>query len=233
MTTSTFRPDYQQRMLACGQSAVSGLWHPYAYINGGGLNVEWFLREIVNRGHTKNDALITLGELEKQADIIPASADLPLFVPHLGGRVSPAQPNLRGAWTELSWSHTLPALYRALLEGVALEYAVYQEGLRDLYPDLKWKELRLTGGGAHSTLWTAIKADALQLPIRRVARGEGAPLGAALLAGYGVGVFKSLPDAARQWISLEKATLPRRSLKPLYAQRLARYQDLLHSLDRL
>jgi xylulokinase len=188
---------------------------------------------MINWGHAKSVGPITLADLEKQAETILPSAELPLFVPHLGGRVSPAQPHLRGAWVGLTWSHTLPTLYRALLEGVALEYALYQEGLQDLYPDLKWKELRQTGGGAHSPLWSRIKADALQLPLRCVARGEGAPLGAALVAGYGVGVFQSLPEAARHWISLEEATRPRRSLKRLYAQRLSRYKNLLHSLDRL
>jgi len=25
-----------------GESITQGLWHPYAYVNGGGLNLEWF-----------------------------------------------------------------------------------------------------------------------------------------------------------------------------------------------
>ena len=47
-TTRTFRPDTAHRVLSWGRSAVPGLWHPYAYINGGGMNLEWFRREIAN-----------------------------------------------------------------------------------------------------------------------------------------------------------------------------------------
>jgi len=62
----------------------------------------------------------------------------------------------------LNWSHTAAHLYRAVLEGVALEYRLY----RDV----------------------------------QINRPEGAPLGAALLAGCGVGLFRSLDSAAGEWI---------------------------------
>lgn len=233
MTTAEFRPDTNNRMLACGQSAVPGLWHPYAYINGGGMNLEWFRREMANRGRTSGDDLMTFDELNELAETIESDASLPIFVPHLCGRVCPAQPNMRGAWIGLTWAHTLACLYRAALEGVALEYAVYKRGLLTLYEGLKIKELRVTGGGEQSTLWNQLKADAMQTPMRRVARSEGAPLGAAMLAGYGVGLLRSLPLAARQWITLGEATRPQRTLAKLYAERVARYEALLEHLNNI
>ena len=231
MTTSRFRPDVARRMLACGQSAVPGLWHPYAYINGGGMNLTWFCREIADRGRTGGKDRLDLARLDALAAAIEPDRTLPLFVPHLGGRVCPAQPDLRGAWVGLTCDHGLGALYRAVLEGVALEYAVYKKGLLALYEGLKIKELRVTGGGQESTLWNAIKADAMQTPLRRVSRGEGAPLGAAMVAGCGVGLLESLPEAARQWITLAEVTRPRRSLAALYAARLARYEAILEHLN--
>ena len=47
-TTKTFQADMSEKTLGCGQSATPGLWHPYAYINGGGLNLEWFRKEIAS-----------------------------------------------------------------------------------------------------------------------------------------------------------------------------------------
>ena len=231
MTTAAFRPDVKHRILACGQSAVAGLWHPYAYINGGGMNLEWFCREMANRGCASGRSQTTLEDLDKQAATIKPDVLLPLFVPHLGGRVCPAQPDLRGAWTGLAWDHSFAHLYRAVLEGGALEYAVYKQGLLKLYDELKIKELRVTGGGEQSSLWNQIKADALQTPLRRVSRSEGAPLGAAMLAGFGVGVLRSLPEAARQWVALAETTRPQRALAPLYAARLARYETILERLN--
>ena len=84
-----------------------------------------------------------------------------MFIPHLGGRVCPSQPRLRGAWIGLDWSHTLGHLFRAALERVALEYGIYLQILKSLYPDLKISEIRITGGGEKSHIWNQIKADVL------------------------------------------------------------------------
>ena len=230
-TTAAFRVDHDNRMLACGQSAVPGLWHPYAYINGGGMNLEWFRREIANRGRSAGRALLSFDQLNAQAARLVPRDDLPLFVPHLGGRVCPSQSELRGAWTNLTWSHTAAHLYRSVLEAVALEYALYKSVLGSLYENLPLGELRVTGGGEKSALWNRLKADALQIPVRRIARCEGATAGAAMVAGFGVGVLKDLPSAANQWIRLGRTTLPDAAQAGHYARRLARYRRLLNVLD--
>jgi xylulokinase len=230
-TAASFRADRKHRMIGCGQSAVPGLWHPYAYINGGGMNLEWFRRELANRGATAGRGLLSFEDLNERVDRIEPREDSPLFVPHLGGRVCPGQPELRGAWAGLSWDHTLTDLYRAVLEGVALEYAVYKKVLLELYGRLPFTELRITGGGEKSGPWNRLKADALQMPVRRIARSEGAPLGAALVAGHGVGVFADLPEAARRWIALGEKTQPKKALAGHYQRRLVRYEKLLECLQ--
>ncbi len=232
-TTGRFRADKRHRVLGCGQSAVPGLWHPYAYVNGGGMNLEWFRRGIAGAGRTGDKDLIRLDQLNEMAAAVDPSQGLPIFIPHLGGRVCPAQPDLRGAWAGLTWNHTLGHLYRAMLEGVALEYGIYRQVLLATFQQFKLTELRITGGGEKSGLWNQIKADVLRTPVRRVARSEGAPLGAAMLAGYGVGLFKSLPGAARRWIRHGQMTRPRKSMAAHYARRLATYQDLIDRLNRM
>ncbi len=226
-TTTAFQPDRNHRMLGCGRSATPGLWHPYAYINGGGLNLEWMLNELLNLGQRKGRNRITFSQLDALATQVVPSASDPLFLPHLGGRVCPSEPNQRGAWIGLSWEHGIGHLYRAALEGVALEYGVYRNVLREMFPALRLKELRITGGGENSAVWNQIKADALQTPVRRVSRPEGAPLGAALLAGFGVGLFQSLPAAAKRWISLGEAVRPDRALAAHYQHRQSEYERLL------
>ena len=139
MTTAEFRPDVESRMLACGQSAVPGLWHPYAYINGGGMNLEWFRREMANCGRTSGKDLLTLAQLDALAAEIEPDQTSPMFVPHLGGRVCPAQPNLRGAWVGLTWS-TMAHLSRRGRRRYAVTKAC---------PPLR-SELRAIGGGEQS-----------------------------------------------------------------------------------
>ncbi len=229
-TTREFRPDKLHKILSCGQAATPGLWHPYAYINGGGMNLEWFREHIVgSRGASARK--LDLGDLDRQADSIAPTGELPLFVPHLGGRVSPSWPCLRGAWVGLTWAHTAGHLWRASLEGVALEYAIYRQVLLRLHPSLRLAEARVTGGGEKSALWNRIKADVLGMRVVQVNRSEGASLGSALLAGYGVGLFKDLDATARSWIGTGRDFEPDHRLAGYYSARLDRYQHLLDALN--
>ncbi|MDD5199160.1 MAG: FGGY family carbohydrate kinase [Terrimicrobiaceae bacterium] len=222
-TTDRFLPDQKHRMLTCGQSVVPGLWHPYAYVNGGGMNLEWFRKEIRRES--------SLAELDEAAAAVSLSDDLPFFVPHLAGRVSPAQPHLRGAWAGLTWAHNSAHLYRAILEGVALEYGIYCDALKSLDPRFKIAEVRVTGGGECSRTWNSIKAAVLNSPVVQMASGEGAPMGAALLAGHAAGIFKDLDAAAQKWARRGIVTRPGRPDRALIQRRLMRYRKLLDHLD--
>jgi len=226
-TTSVYRADTAHGILGWGRSATPGLWHPYAYINGGGMNLEWFRKELAASGRAKPPSF---DALNRQAVRITPSIDDPFFVPHLGGRVSPGWPELRGAWAGLTWSHTTGHLYRAVLEGVALEYGVYRDVLTELVTDLKLREVRVTGGGEKSAPWNQIKADVLGARVVQVTRPEGAPLGAALLAGHGVGLFRSLDATARRWIQTATPVKPDATRRALYDTRLDRYRHLLNAM---
>jgi xylulokinase len=229
-TTSTFRPDRRQRILSCAHAATPGLWHPYAYINGGGMNLKWFADQRFHTG-AKSSSASAFAALDRAAARLLPDADAPFFVPHLGGRVSPSWPGLRGAWVGLNWSHTTAHLWRAMLESVALEYAVYRQALAALFPRLRVAELRVTGGGQKSALWNQIKADALGVKVVQIAHNQGAPLGSALLAAYGAGLVKDLDQAAHQWITTGKVTRPEATASTRYQPRLKRYQTLLASLN--
>lgn len=230
---SRFTPDAEEGILSCARSVTPGLWHPYAYVNGGGMNIEWFRGLLAQGGgrRTPDAALADTAALDRLAAAVEPTDDLPLFVPHLAGRVSPPQPHLRGAWTGLTHAHGVGELYRAVLEGVALEYAVYVAAIRRLLPAAKLEELRSTGGGAASGVWNRIKADTLQLPVRPVVENQGAPAGAAIVAGWGAGIFKSPDAAARRWVKTAAAVKPARSQATLTARRLDRYRTLLRALD--
>jgi xylulokinase len=164
------------------------------------------------------------------AKIAPRDDD-PFFIPHLGGRNSPSQPLLRGSWAGLNWSHSAGHLYRALLEGVALEYCIYLQVLRTLNPELAIHEIRVTGGGERSAVWNQLKADALQVEVVQVTRPEGAPLGAAILAGWGVGLFDNLQSTADRWVQTGNRFPPRSEWAAHFQQRVARYRTLIDRLN--
>lgn len=217
-TTNRFIADRRTQTLACGQSAVPGLWHPYAYINGGGMNLEWFRHEFAGGKR--------LDELDRE---LPApKEDFPMFVPHLGGRNNPSWPGLRGGWAGLTREHGRAHLYYAVLESVALEYGLYRDVLRSLDRKFAMREIRVTGGGERSAAWNAIKAGVLGCPVVQMSRRGGASMGAALLAGVGTGVLPDLATAAESWAVAGAVTKPAR--QPFYARRLRKYAGLLDHL---
>jgi xylulokinase len=222
-TTSRFCADLETQTLSCSHSATPGLWHLYAYVNGGGMNLEWFCKTILGERN--------FAKMDEGAEAIPLSDDLPMFVPHLGGRVSPSQPELRGAWVGLNWSQRKYALYRAVLEGVALEYGIYREILQSLDRNFQIKEVRVTGGGERSKFWNRMKAGVLGSPVTQIAKGEGAPCGAALLAGFGIGLFPDLGVAAQKWIELGGTIKPLPTEVEFFSRRLSRYRSLLSLLS--
>jgi xylulokinase len=196
--TDRFIADTQHRTLITMRSVVTGLWNPLAYIAGGGLIQRWYRDTFFNTLQAqpqtpREDLYDSMAEL---AATIPPGAEGLFFSPHLGGRICPAAPAMRGAWTGFSWGHTQAHFIRAMLESVALEYAYYLSILRELILDLNLVEARVIGGGARNPRWNQIKADVLGVSFQRLQRAEFATWGCALIAGYAVGIFNDLAQAA-------------------------------------
>jgi xylulokinase len=96
----------------------------------------------------------------------------------------------------LTLQHGQAELVRAVMEGVTL--ACY-----DAYRVLAEsgsapRRLILAGGGSRSPLWRQMVADVFGLPVHRLGLTEQSAVGAALLAGAGVGLFEP-GAAARAW----------------------------------
>jgi len=228
-TTADFRADAKSMVLSCGRSAIPGLWHPYAYINGGGMNLEWFREKLAGAPGAAGPDFEQLNTL---AAAVTPSDDDPYFIPHLGGRVSPSWPHLRGAWVGLTWEHGPGHLFRSVLEGVALEYGIYLRSLAELFGPGTVSEVRVTGGGEKSAAWNRIKADTLGVPMVQVMGAGGAPLGSALLAGYGEGTLRDIEGAAAAWIRTGTVTRPDPARTEAGRRRTERYAALLESVNR-
>jgi xylulokinase len=226
-TVSAFAPDLSSRIMGCGRSAVPGLWHPYAYINGGGLNLNWFIEKVLGKADLA-EGLAGLGKAIAGRE--PLETD-PWFLPHMEGRVMPSDPGLRGAWAGVTRDHDAAHLYRSILEAVAFEYAVFRDAVSSLHPGLEFTELRATGGGASEPAWNEIKADVLGMGIAVIEGSGGAPRGAALVAATASGTLSDLAAAARVWARPGRIFSPHPERAGIYGRRRARYKQLLPSLS--
>jgi xylulokinase len=196
--TDTFVADVEHRALLTMRSVIPGLWNPLAYIAGGGIALRWFRDQFFNRlrGEEQAPPGHLYDEMIAQASKVPPGSDGLFFSPHLGGRICPATPEMRGAWLGFSWGHTQAHFARSVLESVAYEYAFYLGILRQLIPDLNLFEARVVGGGARSPVWNGIKADVLGVPYQPLQGSEFGSWGSAMIAGKAAGLFDDLAATA-------------------------------------
>jgi len=168
--TDHFVADTTHHALLTMRSVIPGLWNPLAYIAGGGQALRWFKDQFTNYElRTTSDDLPlrrssfvvrSYDEMIAEAAAVPLGSEGLFFSPHLGGRICPATPEMRGAWLGFSWGHTRAHFFRAMLESIAYEYAWYLRVLREYIPNLELTEARAVGGGARSDVWNRIKAHA-------------------------------------------------------------------------
>ena len=231
--TAEYVADVKNRALLTMRSVVPGLWNPLAYVAGGGIALRWFRDQFYNafRGEKQEFAVDLYSEMIAQAAKVPPGSEGLFFSPHLGGRVCPATPEMRGAWLGFSWGHTQAHFTRSVLESVAYEYAYYLSILRDLIPDLDLFEARVVGGGGRSPLWNQIKADVLGVPYQPLQGSEFGSWGSAMIAGKAAGVFNDLATVAHEHaLPAEAPIQPNHENHQVYqplAARYARWQRVL------
>jgi xylulokinase len=224
--TGRYVADEKHRALLTMRSVIPGLWNPLAYIGGGGLALRWFRDQFYNTLHglpqpAEGDLY---DEMAAAAAQIAPGADGLVFSPHLGGRICPAAPAMRGAWIGFSWGHTQAHFFRAVLESVAFEYAFYLQILKAQLPDLALFETRVVGGGARSAAWNQIKADVLGVPYQRLQRAEFGTWGSALIAGKAAGLFDDLAEtAALHAQPAGEPTRPGSARREVYDRLIERY----------
>jgi xylulokinase len=221
MCTDTFAPDLEHRTLMATHSVIPGTYIALAFINGGGLALRWFRDEIACIAG--DDAYARLDRLA--AAVEPGAGGL-LWFPHLQGRVLPPQPHARGAWVGLTGGHTHGHLFRALLEGIAYEYAAWAGLAQAGTSTARLQHARALGGGAGSRLWNQIKADVLGITWLPTQRQECGVLGDALIAAAATGHVDDLAATAKRWQRTGEPVTPDPG-------RTRRYRDLRQAYDAL
>jgi len=145
--------------------------------------------------------------LTAEAATVPPGCQGLLWTPYLMGERTPhLDPDARGALVGLTAAHTRAHVIRAILEGVAFS-------LRDtftLFDEMKIavNRIRLGGGGARSSLWRQIQADVYGHEVEIVEAEEGAAYGAAILAGVGAGIWKSVDEACSAVVRVATTVQP-------------------------
>jgi len=220
LATDSFIAD-TEGLVYSSRSVVENTWYTMSYINGGGLNLEWF-RDSFASGKS-------FDELDQSARDISAGSEGLIFIPHLEGRAYPNNPDLRGQWQGFTRAHGMGHFYRSILEGIGYEYALYMERILDNLSSRSTYDIRGVAGGAGSDIWCQVKADILGCNYCTINREDISILGQALIAAAAVGIVGDVGETAEGIVRVENTYTPDEEKHKLYGEYVKKYRSMIES----
>ncbi len=211
--------------------AIPDTWHVMGVTQAAGLSLKWFRDNFCeSEMHAaKNMEVDPYYLMDQEADRVDAGCGGLIYLPYLMGERTPhLDPYARGVFFGLSAKHTKRDMLRAVMEGVTYSLKDCMELIRKMGIDVS--EVRASGGGGNSKLWRQMQADMFATPMVTINSAQGPALGAALLAGTGVGIYKSVPEACDIAIKVTASQLPVAQNSAAYAKQYAMYQQLYTAL---
>jgi sugar (pentulose or hexulose) kinase len=193
-------------------------------IRTGTFLLNWIVERMFNVNATKNPSIFLA--LEGEAKASPIGSNGLALLPYWSGCMTPYwDTGARGVIAGLSGNHTRGDMYRAVMEGIALEQVMMTERVGEVTQSID--HYVVMGGGAKSDLWCQIIADIGGHPVKRLETLEASSLGAAMAAAKGVGWYKTIPQAAAAMAGKSGKTFkPKSAAHARYRELLAIYRDL-------
>ena len=118
--------------------------------------------------------------------------------------------------------------YRAILENTALLVRGHIDLVKEATGN-EPSELIFAGGASKCSLWAQIVADVTGKNVRIPKVKEATALGAAVLAGYGVGIYPSIAEGAKRVVKWDKTFSPNPDNKAVYDQLYVQWKDVYKS----
>jgi xylulokinase len=172
-------------------------------------------------------------DLMNEAESSPAGANGIFFLPHFNGTTCPnLDPRSLGAFIGLNDTTKRADLVRAVIEG--LDYS-FLDMLRALEVGAERKAEKITaiGGAIRNEFWMQNKADVSGCAVEVPEIEEATALGAAMLAGTGVGVYQDIQEAVKRVYRPGKLFEPNAKLVPLYAELFEIYRQIYPAVKGL
>lgn len=191
--------------------------------------LEWFRREFVS----ESMGVGAWEEIIERAAATPLGARRVLFLPHMSGAGCPVvDPQSAGAFVGLSNRAGLNELVRAIFEGLDYQFLDIVDALESTL-GVPLERFIAVGGGTRNAFWMQNKADVVGRPLEVPGIEEATPLGAAILAGIGVGLYQDERHAFEHVYRAGQRYEPDASRHARYAEGFQLYRQLYPALAAL
>jgi len=204
--------------------AVPNQWHWEAATLAAGLSLRWLRDEVLSGQYTYQ-------EMADAAATIESGAEGLIYLPYLEGERTPhMDPNARGVFCGLTLRHTWKHLARAVMEGVVFSLLDGLDLMRAM--GLSIDRVVASGGGTQHPLWLQLQADIFDAEVIKSETQEAAALGAALLAGIGVGVYSDFGTACEAAVRYSPEVYrPRPTISARYRRQAEIYRGLYRAVS--
>ena len=226
---STPDPDYRVRVNC---HAIPQIWQYEALAFKPGLVMRWYRDGFcqAEKAEAKERGIDVYDVMNEHAAKIPAGSHGMLCF-------------FSDVMNYIHWTHASPTFtnfeldperfnkytfYRAILENTAL----LVHGHIDLVKEATGNEpdeLIFAGSASKSPLWAQIVADVTGKNVRIPEVKEATALGAAVLAGYDVGIYPSISEGAKRVVKWDKIFSPNPDNKAVYDQLYVQWKDVYKS----
>ena len=220
------------RQMPCYCSVIPGLYMVHAYSTGG-MYMKWFRDNFgeMEMEKEKDGGINAYDQFDVMASEIPAGSEGLIALPHLQGSGPPdMNAGARACFFGMTIAHGKAHFVRAIMESVVMVLCRVIEATEAL--DINVDRIISFGGGAMSSVWCQIRADATGKEVMTTRNNKSACcLGAGILAGVACGIWESVDSACEMIIKKDKVYKPDPDKKAVYADLLKKYKKLMECLE--
>lgn len=201
----------------------------------GGMCLRWF-RDIFCQNESLMESLTGIDAydfINQEVAQIPAGAEGMLALPHLQGSMAPdVNLNAKAVFYGATLKHKKAHFARSIMESLGYIICRNLEVIDAM--GLQVEQIRTMGGGSKSDVWNQIKADITGKTLNVTGLSQDtACLGAAILAGCAVGIFRDIQSAVDDMVHITKCYTPDPETHALYRRQYAKFRLLFSQLEPL
>ncbi len=190
-------------------------------------NLDWFTDNFCHEEKKEGERHL-YRVIEEKVRNIPVGSEGVIYHPYInpGGERAPfVKSSVKAQFFGIGLHHTRWHLLRAVYEGVALS-------MLDCFKHIPIEvfELRLSGGGAKSPLWSQIFSDAIGKVVKIPAVSELGTFGSVIVAGTAVGLYPGVEEAAKKLVKFSHICTPDMNNHRKYLKIYELYKKIYQSL---
>lgn len=180
-----------ERFFSIGRNIIKDKFGFIYTIPTAGASLKWFARKVMNF----EDERQLFGIIDRDHKIIAGIKNDIIYHPYLTGNYGPDfDIDKRADFSGIGINHDFRDIIKAIMEGIGFQLRKILEVMKE--SGIEAKKIKMSGGGARSRIWSKIIADitGLKILIPYDLKEDLAVKGAAIIAGWGSGIFDSLEE---------------------------------------